>query len=176
MWRVADIEARQLKAEKIEPIHLLLALAKCVDLDLTAIVSKKSDAQNEILEELLREVRRVRTVFRTAKVDAKVFRRHLRKATPDMRFAITESGPLHRSSAAKRVFSDAQRLATISDRTVYPVHLLLSVLSTRDEVSSEVMLQLGIDLARFRESATRAVFPPKHDGESIGGVSKPGRN
>jgi hypothetical protein len=39
-WRLAELEARQLKAFTIEPTHLLLGLWKSVDLDLPTLVQR----------------------------------------------------------------------------------------------------------------------------------------
>ena len=71
VWRVAEFEARHAKASTIEPTHLLLGLCKVVDLDLPEFVAKDAPDRDEVLEELLREVRRLRTVFRAAGLDAK---------------------------------------------------------------------------------------------------------
>ena len=176
VWRIAELEARQLKSDMIEPVHLLLALAKCVDVDLTNIVSKEAEDHDEILEQLLREVRRVRTVFRRANVDAKLLRRQLRKAAPVLRFAIAKPGVLHRSTAAKKIFAEAKRFAAISDQTVYPIHLLLSGLIAHDQLSSEVMRDIGIDQKAFQETANSAVFALKRRGVSFEGDSKLGHN
>src|ERR1700747_2049483 len=101
IWRIAEIEARHLNAPEIEPTHLLLGLCKVVDVDLPSIVSKDAPDRDEILEELLREVRRLRTVFRVAGVNAKALRRRLRRASPERCFPLDESERLHRSRGAK---------------------------------------------------------------------------
>ena len=54
--RLAELEARQLKASTIEPTHLLLGLCKSVDLDLPVLVQKDPPDRDEVLEEFLREV------------------------------------------------------------------------------------------------------------------------
>src|SRR5271166_6415915 len=132
IWRLAELEARQLKASTIEPTHLLLGLCKAVDLDLPTLVQKDAPDRDEVLEELLREVRRLRTVFRAAGLDAKTFRRKLRRASPERRFALAESERLHRSSAAKEIFSAAEQFAQVGSSVVYPVHLLYACLLTED--------------------------------------------
>src|ERR1017187_4026790 len=124
VWRVAEFEARHQKASVIEPTHLLLGLCKVVDLDLPEFVTKDSPDRDEVLEELLREVRRLRTVFRAAGLDAKAFRRKLRRASPERRFALDDSERLRRSSSSKQVFADAEHFAQLGSGSVYPVHLL----------------------------------------------------
>jgi len=82
VWRVAEFEARHAKASTIEPNHLLLGLCKVVDLDLPSLLPRYP-RPDEVLEELLREVRRLRTVYRAAGLDAKTFRRKLRRLRPN---------------------------------------------------------------------------------------------
>jgi cytochrome c556 len=178
VWKIAELQARQLNAEKIEPYHLLLAISKCVDLDVTAIISKDIANRDEILEQLLREFRRVRTIFRVGNFDAKAFRRKLRKAlpeAPEKRFVIPDAEPLHRSAASKKLFSEAQHFADLSDQTAYPVHLLLAVLCTNIQCSDDVMSELNIDKNYLQEIAKREIFTAKTSGFSPGG-SKRGRN
>jgi hypothetical protein len=128
VWRVAEFEARHAKASTIEPTHLLLGLCKVVDLDLPEFVAKDAPDRDEVLEELLREVRKLRTVFRAAGLDAKTFRRKLRRASPERRFALDDSERLRRSSAAKQIFADAEHFAQLGSSAVYPVHLLYATL------------------------------------------------
>ena len=63
IWRVAEFGARHAKASTIEPSHLLLGLCKVVDLDLPEFITKEAPDRDEILEEMLREVRKLKTIF-----------------------------------------------------------------------------------------------------------------
>jgi ATP-dependent Clp protease ATP-binding subunit ClpA len=155
VWRVAEFEARHSKASTIEPTHLLLGLCKVVDLDLPVLLSKNSPDRDEVLEELLREVRRLRTVFREAGLDAKAFRRRLRRTSQERRFSLEESGRLRRSSAAKQVFADAENLAQVGSGAVYPVHLLYATLLADDEHRDATLAKLKIDKRRLLSVAKR---------------------
>jgi ATP-dependent Clp protease ATP-binding subunit ClpC len=166
VWRVAEFEARNLNYSSIEPAHLLLGLCKIVDLDLPELVSKDTPNRNDILEEVLREVRRLRTVFRTAGLDAKSFRRRLRRASAERRFSMIESGRLRRSSAAKRVFAEAEHLAHIGGGTVYPVHLLYASLVAKDEHRDTTLTELGIEKKRLMNAVNDETLTPQ-----IGSVS-----
>lgn len=163
IWRVAEFEARQLKALTLEPTHLFLGLCKSIDLDLPALVPKDSPERDEILEELLREVRRLRNVFKAAGLDARTFRRRLRTKSGGNRFSPSESERLRRSTAAKQVFADAEHFAAIADCTVYPVHLLYAVLLADDEKRDDLMNELEIDKKRLQQIAKREVLF-QHDG------------
>lgn len=155
VWRVAEFEARHLKASMIEPIHLLLGLCKVVDLDLPELVSKDTPDRDEVLEELLREVRKLRTVFRVAGVDARALRRSLRRTSPEGRFSLSESKWLHRTATAKDVFADAEHFAQASNQPVYPAHLLYGILLAQDEDRDATMAKLDINKKRLLSVAKR---------------------
>ena len=161
IWRIAEFEARNLNASIIEPTHLLLGLCKVVDLDLPELVSKDSPDRDEVLEELLREVRKLRTVFRAAGLDAKIFRRRLRRVSPGRRFSLTESERLRRSPAAKRVFADAEHFAQLGSGTVYPAHLLYATLLAEDKNRDETLAELQIERKRLLTVAKRDVLTPQ---------------
>jgi ATP-dependent Clp protease ATP-binding subunit ClpA len=158
VWRVAEFEARHSNGSAIAPTHLLLGLCKVVDLDLPNIVSKDAPNRDEVLEELLREVRKLRTIFRVAGVDAKTLRRRLRRASPERRFSLDESERLRRSSAAKQIFADAEHFAQVSNGAVYPVHLLYATLLAEDEYRDATLAQLKIDKKRLLSVAKRDVL------------------
>jgi len=158
VWRVAEAEARHLKASSIEPMHLLLGLCKVVDVDLPELISKDVPERDGVLEECLREVRKLRTVFRVAGVNAKRLRRRLRRASTDRRFELAESEHLHRSPAAKQVFADAEHYAEVSNGPVYPVHLLYVTLLADDEDRDATLAELDIDKKRLLSVAKRDVL------------------
>ena len=166
-WRVAEFEARHQNASTIEPTHLLLGLCKVVDLDLPELVAKDSPERDEVLEELLREVRKLRTVFRAAGLDAKAFRRRLRRASPERRFSLAESERLRRSSAAKQVFADAEHFAQLGSGTVYPVHLLYATLLAEDKHRDATLTELNIEKKRLMSVAKREVVMPQLGSASV---------
>lgn len=171
VWRVAELEAKHLNAPEIEPVHLLIGLAKTVDLDLPALVSKDTADRDAILEELLREVRRLRTIFSTAQVKPSALRRRLRGTPLGQRFRLPESETLHRSTAARKVFSDAEHFAQIAGVAVYPMHLLYGLLLGADPCRDEVFRELGIDKSRLlRVTKREVIFQPE---DSTAATSKP---
>lgn len=157
IWRLAELEARNLNAANIEPVHLMLGLCKSVDLDLPSLVQKDS---LDVLEELLREVRRLRTVFRAAGLDACAFRRALRGKCGCKLVAPPASERLRRSKEAKRIFADAEHFAELAGSVVFPVHLLYAVVSVADEVRDDLLDAMGVELVRLRAVAKREVAFP----------------
>jgi ATP-dependent Clp protease ATP-binding subunit ClpC len=160
VWLVAQFEARHLKASALTPTHLLLGLCKIVDLDLPELVSKNASDRDAVLEESLREVRKLRTLFRTAGVDAKKLRRGLRQLAPECRSELDGSTRLRRNPAAKRIFAGAEHMALISGGVVYPVHLLYATLLTEDEHRDTTLARLGIDKKRLLTVAKQQVLLP----------------
>jgi hypothetical protein len=161
IWRVAEFEARHLKSSTIEPIHLLLGLCKVVDLDLPELVAKDSPQRDDVLEELLREVRKLRTVFRAAGLDAKAFRRRLRRASPERRFSLDESERIRRSPAAKHVFANAEHFAQLGSSAVYPVHLLYATLLAEDKHRDATLAELNVEKKRLLTVSKREVLTPQ---------------
>ena len=166
VWRLAEFEARHAKASIIEPIHLLLGLCKVVDLDLPEFVAKDAPDRDEVLEELLREARRLRTVFRAAGLEAKTFRRKLRQVSAERRFAVDDSERLRRNSAAKQIFADAEHFAQLGSITVYPIHLLYASLLTDDEHRDATLTGFNVDKKRFLTLCKREVL-----GKQMGSAS-----
>ena len=155
IWQLAELEARHLHSPTIEPTHLLLGLCKSVNVDLPALFAENSPDRDEILEELLREVRRLRTIFVTAGLDACGFRRALRRQAGGRTSPPPEFQRLHRSKEAKQVFADAEHIAEIANCMVFPVHLLYAVLSSRDTTYANLMVRLGCNPERLQKVARR---------------------
>jgi hypothetical protein len=145
VWRIAEFEARQTNASTIEPNHLLLGLCKVVDLDLPAFVDKAAPDRDEVLEELLREVRRLRGVYLAAGLDAKTFRRKLRRVSGERRFALDDSERMRRSTASKQIFSQAEHFAQLVSHAVYPIHLLYSILHVDDGHRDDLLAELKVE-------------------------------
>lgn len=164
VWRIAELEARHLNASAIAPVHLLLGLCKPVDIDLPEVISRNDPERDEILEESLREVRKLRNVFRIAGVDAKILRRQLRRAFVGLDSA-AELGKKHlrRTDDAKDIFADAEHFAKATNTAVHPAHLLYSVLLSQDKDRDDVFSKLRIDKERWVTVAKRQVLTFQFD-------------
>ena len=160
IWQLAETEARKLRAPEIEPRHLLLSLCKSVDLDLPELVRKDLPDRNDVLEELLREVRRLRVVFRTVGLDARAFRHALRSESSGGEYDLPSSDSLHRSILSKQMFADAEHLAEIVNSPVFPMQLLYAILATADGLRDRLIDQFGISVDRLRKTVTREVAFP----------------
>jgi ATP-dependent Clp protease ATP-binding subunit ClpC len=152
-WQVADLEAKRLQATFLEPAHLLLGLCKCVDIDVPGSIPAGLPERDNLIEELLREFRRLREVFRGAGFDAMRFRRHYRTVLPEGSAGLTAPvARLHRNDAARDVVSEAERVAAVSGGIVYPIHLLYSLLGEDDPQREKAMAAVGANQARLRQA------------------------
>jgi len=158
VWRIAQFEAKQLRASAIEPVHLFIALCKIVDVDLPELISKNMPDRNEILEESLRETRRIRTIFRVADVNAKILRRNLRRIFVREQSDARNPKPIRRSSASKDVFGEAEHFAEATNEKVYPVHLLYALMLSADKDRDTELAEMGISKKRLLNVAKRDVF------------------
>jgi hypothetical protein len=111
----------------------------------------------------------MRTIFRAAGLDARTFRRALRRKSGGNRIAPFESQRLRRSEAAKHVFAHAEHFAEMANSVVFPVQLLFAVVSIDDEVRDDLLDQLGVEPGRLRKVAKREVaFPWAGEKRSAG--------
>jgi hypothetical protein len=160
VWLVAQFEARHLKVSTLTPTHLLQGLCKIVDLDLPELISKSAPDRDAVLEESLREVRKLRTVFRTAEVDAKQLRRTLRKPNPEHGLDPGDPNRIRRNPAAKRIFANSEQIALLGGGVVYPIHLLYATLLAEDEHRDATLAKLEFDGNRFLSVAKRQALLP----------------
>ena len=158
VWQVAAAEARNLRSPKIEPHHLFLGLCKVVDLDIPELVSKNTPSRADVLEELLREVRRLRNLFKASGIDPKRLRRSLRRAYGRDSLDIIEEGTLRRSESAKQVFLTAEKFGDLTHFVVYPVHLLYAVLNIEDTKRDSTMAGIGFDKHALARNAKDDIF------------------
>jgi ATP-dependent Clp protease ATP-binding subunit ClpC len=165
-WQVADLEAKQLHAAFLEPAHLLLGVCKCVDIDV-AVAASIGDApgRDAVLEELLREFRRLSEVFKSAGFGAMRFRRHYRTVLPEGSAGLNPAaGRLHRNDAAKDIFAEAERIAGCSGGVVFPIHLLYSLLAEDDREREKAVAAVGSNEARLRQAIKRQLFGQQDRG------------
>lgn len=159
-WQVADLEAKRLNAAFLEPAHLLLGLCKCVDIDILSLVPTGTPGREILLEELLREFRRLREAFARAGLDAMLFRRHFRTVLPEGSEGLTPKLPrLHRCGALKDIFSEAEGIVGLLGGVVYPIHLLYALLNEGDSQRTEAIARVGSNEARLRQTLRKELFP-----------------
>jgi ATP-dependent Clp protease ATP-binding subunit ClpA len=144
VWRLAEMEANRLGAMELEPAHLLIGLTKAVDVDWIEAIDKETPDREELVEELLREIRKLRALLEHAGLNPTKTRRGLRQALANGRGKDTD-GRLHRGEAARKVFAEAEKLAALEGTTVYPRHLLQGIRGGARKQIKDLLETAGIE-------------------------------
>lgn len=169
VWKIAELEARNLKTSEIEPTHLFLALCKVVDVDLASLIPDEMADRSHLIAELSREAATLRKVMADAGLKPKQFRRMLREQCHGSTDEELPDGRLHRSKQTRGVFSLAEKASLLTGAVVYPIHLLSAVLRVSDATLDGLATQLGVDLAKLLSLAKEEVSPNK---KLVGGSSR----
>ncbi len=81
-WRLAELEATNLKQDELEPVHFFLGLLKLAELDVDAILGDHSTLSSERIQQETNRVSRMCKCFRAAGIETTSARRKLRQALP----------------------------------------------------------------------------------------------
>lgn len=111
-WLVANIEAKNLGAVEIEPIHFLLAVMKIIDPEFPNMLDKLNIASEE-WGSMCKEAVSIRHYIdvKPERVTEKRRRLRSRLASARVNAPILKEGMLHRSEKLKKAFSDAAMLS-----------------------------------------------------------------
>jgi hypothetical protein len=161
VWRLAELEAKHLGATQLEPAHFLIGLAKAVDVDWIEVVDKEDEDREAVVEELLREMRKLREELEGAGLNPKRLRRRLRKAI-GLGQPKKEVTRLRRSKEARLGFNGAEKLAELAGTPVYPRHLLRAVGAAADARLLGLLHAAGMDVTCLAKAGAAA------DGPGIG--------
>src|SRR5262245_14747911 len=125
VWRLAELEAINLKSEQIDPPHFFLGLLKVTDIDLRALLTKKGHlAEDNAIAEIERDVQLVRECFDECGVNTTQARWTLRRILPLGTLAINpQTGRLRRSVESREAFSRAEHVAEVSGGDVRALHI-----------------------------------------------------
>lgn len=110
-WAIAEMEARALGSEVIEPMHFLLAAMKIVDVDFPAQLDKL-DISSDVWKDMCKDAKKVRGYLDVLPEKITTVRRRIRH-----RLARTAQPPvpddqvIHRSRKTRAAFFDAANQA-----------------------------------------------------------------
>ena len=106
-WAIAEIEARALGSEVIEPMHFLLAALKIVDVDFPAQLDKL-DISSEMWKGMCKDAKKVRGYLDVLPEKITTVRRRIRHRLARMaRPPIPDDQVIHRSRKTRAAFYDA---------------------------------------------------------------------
>ena len=107
-WRLAELEASNLRQNELEPLHFLLGLLKLVELDVSAILGNHSILSTERIRHETEMVSRLAACLKAGGIDTTLMRRKLRRALPRGNAAHEKGAHIRRSASARQMFADAE--------------------------------------------------------------------
>ncbi|MDD5200535.1 MAG: Clp protease N-terminal domain-containing protein [Terrimicrobiaceae bacterium] len=144
MWKIAEVEARNLGSREIEPAHFFLGLLKIVDLSVGFIAEYFHESRHESVEILTCDVFALRAAFIESALESTPIRRKLRSG---LHSGLQESvGRLRRSAESRAVFRDAE---SASGLTVRPLHLLRALLNAKPPILEVFLNDAGVDYSEL---------------------------
>lgn len=160
VWRLAELEARNLGDGRLAPCHFFLGLLKAVDVDVEGLLSKAAGAEaDDIVEEISLEVGQVRRAFDLAGLHATPLRRGFRRSLrPPKDGEPAVEGRMRRSGESKEVFARAENLAGAADGLVRPIHLFLAILQEGPRDILAFLGEAGIDPEALRRSVNEVLI------------------
>jgi len=170
VWKVAELEARNLGASTIEPVHFFLGLLKSVDVDLVKLI-KPMDKDTATVAGIASDLADVRTAFQRSEVETTAVRRKLRRLIGKTNS--NDADHLRRSSSSRALFRVSE--AFVKTGPVKPIHLLSilaemnvpSVLQVFQDarMSAETLLEVStiIALTRLKGSSDSQTGMPARE-------------
>lgn len=159
VWQLTELEAKRLGANELEPAHFLIGLAKAVDVDWIDAVNKEIADREAILEEMLREMRTLREELDKLGLEPRKLRRRLRRALTRQ----AENGnkaKLRRGAEARQAFRAAEKIATLAQSPVFPIHLLHGIAVAGSETLLGLLKEMGFETEPILNVETWAVRQP----------------
>jgi hypothetical protein len=163
VWKLAELEAINLKSEQIDPPHFFLGLLKVVDIDLGKVLAKESRvAEGGAVDEIERDVQLVRECFGEFGINTTSARRMLRRILPrGMSESDLERGRLHRSSEAREAFSRAEHVAKVFAGDVRALNMLFALLEIQNNNVDIILEESKCPAVDLRSFVVRQLLKAK---------------
>jgi ATP-dependent Clp protease ATP-binding subunit ClpC len=127
-WRLAELEAANLRAEELEPVHFLMALLKLCEFDIESILSENTSLTDLRIQRETESVHQLASCFNQVGLETTRTRRRLRRSMPPGNGTIEMGQHVRRSAVTKEVFTEAEELAlSHCCDAVEPLHLMASI-------------------------------------------------
>jgi ATP-dependent Clp protease ATP-binding subunit ClpC len=161
LWKIASIEAQNLKHQEIDPVDLMLGLLKIVDIEPEKIIrNPNSDA----LESINKEVAEIKEIFQESLlVPSKTRRRLRRECFCQIHNIDYKDGIIHRSELSKRIFTKAERYLFPREKNIRPFHILKALLEEENPDLDRALLLVSWECKNISvnwKSATSFKEPP----------------
>ena len=151
-WRLAEMEAANLRTAELEPIHFFLGLLKIGELEIEPILAENTTLTNLQIRREIDSVQQMASSFSEVGVETTQTRRRLRRSLPSGSWAGEMGQHIRRSQLSKEIFARADELAIAhGGEVVEPLHLLASILESKCSWVSTALQRSGISDADLLE-------------------------
>lgn len=150
VWRLAELEAANLRCDELAPVHFFLGLLKIADLEIEQILSENSTQTNSQINREVASVQEIAACFSKVGLETTQTRRQLRRSLPSGAEVVDMGKHVRRSGSAKSCFGRAEKLAIAHEcDAVEPIHLLASILEAECSWVTTVLERSGISEANL---------------------------
>jgi ATP-dependent Clp protease ATP-binding subunit ClpC len=129
-WRLAELEAANLRAAELEPMHFFLGLLKISELEIEPILAENTTLTNPQILREIDSVHLMASTFSQIGLETTKTRRRLRRSLPAGSWAGEMGQHIRRSEQSRDLFARAEGLAQkYGSAVVEPLHLLACLMS-----------------------------------------------
>jgi ATP-dependent Clp protease ATP-binding subunit ClpA len=147
VWRIAELEALNLKQESIRPAHFFLGILKAVEIDLGKALKNQRE---EVFDEIKQDIADLKGCVGEFVLELTYTRRFLRGILPKGNDDSSKDR-LRRAKSARLVFGGAETLAKKTRSPVLPTHLLMALLESEDAQIKTVLEKFHVDIGDFKK-------------------------
>jgi ATP-dependent Clp protease ATP-binding subunit ClpC len=144
-WRLAELEAANLSASELEPIHFFMGLLKLGELNLEPILEENTALTNANIRREVESVQQMAYCFYQLGLNTAQTRRRLRRSLPSGSGEIEMGQHIRRGSASRETFAKADEYAIKrGSDTIEPLHLLVAISEANCPWVSTALERFGI--------------------------------
>lgn len=152
-WRLAELEAENLRSAELEPIHFFLGLLKIGELEIETILAEGSTLTNLQMRREIESVQRIASSFSQVGLETTQTRRRLRRSLPKGSWSVEMGQHIRRSEDSRYLFTKAEALAVkYGSEMVEPLHLLVGIMDAQCSWVTAALERSGITETELSEA------------------------
>jgi len=152
-WRLAELEAANLRSPELEPIHFFLGLLKLSELSIEPILSENTTLTNPQILREISSVQQLTSSFSQVGLETTQTRRRLRRSLSVGSGRVEMGQHIRRSELTRVAFDKAEKLALkCGGDAVEPLHLLAAIMETECPWVSAALERSGIGKSDLAEA------------------------
>jgi ATP-dependent Clp protease ATP-binding subunit ClpC len=144
-WRLAELEAANLRAAELEPMHFFLGLLKIGELEIEPILAENTTLTNPQILREIDSVHLMASTFSQIGLETTKTRRRLRRSLPAGTWGGEMGQHIRRSEQSRAIFAKAEELALkYGSAVVEPLHLLACIMNVECSWVTAALERSGI--------------------------------